>query len=126
MAKRDEPKKSDSKRKTKAQRHSAATEANKHRRINRKSAERDRPDSQVSENCLKKRRERARNDTPMKRRNAREAGEIQFGEKAKGWHLHQRENGLATALTPKEFHKMEERRRVSQKQQVVLIADESS
>jgi len=85
---------------------------NKMRRIERDHNLRDRADAVVSVNCLKKRRERGRNSTPVARREANYQGSIQFGESAKGWHIHQRENGLPTALTPKEFQKEEERRRL--------------
>jgi hypothetical protein len=39
-------------------------------------------------------------------------GEIQFGPRAKGHHVHQREHGLARALTPDEFQKQKTRKPV--------------
>jgi hypothetical protein len=39
-----------------------------------------------------------------------QAGERQFGPQAKGYHLHQKHNHLARALTPKEFQEWQESR----------------
>lgn len=79
-----------------------------------------RPDSRVSENCRKKREERRRLKDFKAQKNPRTPhptveGERQFGERAKGWHLHQRTMGLARALTPREFQTHEERLRTSKK-----------
>lgn len=135
MAKRDERKETDSKGKTKAERHSATTEAHKQVRITRQSRLQDRPDAKVSENCRKNRGKRqrkrdfARNFKTAKAAERKtmvsptETGARQFGEKAKGHHLHQRAHGLATALTPAEFKKWEERRKQSEKTAVVMVEE---
>lgn len=121
MAKRDAPKQSESKGKTKAERHSAVTRAHKAVRVARQERLAARGDDRVSENCRKAREKRDR--AKAFKRNFKgakaaerktmispsEAGQRQFGEKAKGHHLHQREHGLAVALTPAEFQKEEQR-----------------
>ena len=59
-------------------------------------------------------RERNFRELPFKDREGRDprkAGERQWGDRAKGWHLHQRENRLAQALAPKEFRKIEKAER---------------
>jgi len=96
----------------------------KERRVLKDEILKSRPDSQVSANCLKKRQERRRNNSDRKRFEAISRGEIQFGEGAKGHHLHQRLHGLATALTPAEFQRWEEKRRTAANPKVVLTSAE--
>jgi hypothetical protein len=55
-------------------------------------------------------RDRLKGLRPKDRALAIERGEIQFGEKAKGYHKHQRSHRLARALTPKEFQEWQESR----------------
>lgn len=75
------------------------------RNAERQEARAKRPDSAVSANCLKKRekRDRARvvkSNGISPSTFGTEAGEKQFGDKAKGYHLQQRAYGLKHALTP--------------------------
>lgn len=104
------------------------TSENKRAEILRANALQDRPDHAVSANCVAKRikRERLREfKTVRKQANATERslmgdfpsvrGEIQFGEKAKPWHLHQRENRLARALTRKEWDMLQRNKKEQKK-----------
>lgn len=64
-----------------------------------------RPDSQVSANCLKKREKRDRARAVKKNGISNStfgtvAGQRQFGENAKGYHIQQKMLGLKRALTP--------------------------
>lgn len=81
MARDNRKQDSSSRGKTKAQRHSARTEENKQRRINRQSALQDRPDSFLCAYALDMRHRRERNDTPEKRAAATARGEKQFTPK---------------------------------------------
>jgi hypothetical protein len=62
-------------------------------------------------NAKRATRLRLRNMKPLDRRIAREEGLRQFGPRAKGYHVHQRQNRLARALTPTEFKAAEEQER---------------
>ena len=102
----------------------ARTTRNKQAEIARHGKLMSRPDEDVSSNCLKKRqkRERRREFKSIFGRDAHrhespsQAGQRQFGERAKPWHLHQREMGLATALTPKEWQEKEKREKQARKE----------
>lgn len=60
-------------------------------------------------------RERLRGMQPAERAEASRKGQRQFGG-GKGHHLHQREHGLARALTADEFRKQRERENASKRQ----------
>ena len=98
MAKRDAPKSSDSKGKTKAERHSAVTAERKRVRVARQERLAARPGDEVSENCRKSRGKRARRREylalPAKERRAipspSEAGERQYGDTATDAHRRNR------------------------------------
>lgn len=125
MAKRDARQETASKGKTKAETHTAATQAHKAARVARQAKLASRPDTHVSENCLKNRMKRRRQRhwrslSVKERKNftgsPSELGERQFGSSAKGWHIHQRDNGLARALTPMEFKAVEKQFKAVEKQ----------
>lgn len=103
---------------------SGRREAHKARKVERDLMLKLRDDSKVSVNCLKKRNERRRIQEmpPNKRSTARMlasvAGDQQFGDAAKGHHIHQRDHHLATALTPKQF-KVWEKAQKAQKSEVM-------
>lgn len=130
---RDQRKETPSKGKTKAQNHSATTDAHKQARISRQSRLQDRPDNEVSANCLKHREKRRRLRAYRKDVKAglkfvgspSELGERQFGDTAAGWHIHQRDNGLATALTPEEFRKQETKRKQDSQDKIQYVETEA-
>jgi len=65
---------------------------------------------QQQEKIMGKRRSRERKRNFKPRRgltSPTDAGSRQFGPRAKGYHVHQREHGLARALTPDEFQQLE-------------------
>jgi hypothetical protein len=70
-------------------------------------------------------RERKRNFKPRRGElSPTAAGERQFGPQAKGYHLHQKHNHLARALTPKEFQEYQQSRsKKSQGQRRKELAD---
>lgn len=130
---RDQRKETASKGKTKAQNHSATTEAHKRNRVQRVMDLAGRPDNMVSANCLKHRQKRRRLRAYRKDVKAglkfvgspSELGERQFGDTAAGWHIHQRDNGLATALTPEEFRRQETKRKQDSQDKIEYVETEA-
>lgn len=60
-------------------------------------------------------RDRLKGMTPKERAQAISNGERQWGDKCKGHHRHQRDNGLARALTGEEFQKLQRDRKAEKK-----------